>query len=414
MLDDDGTLLYNLASGPELAAPTRRVILQKPSGTRTVVADNAVNPMYVAPGRVLFVRDGTLMATRVDLRTGEVVGGAAALVEGITRVLSMAPVFQVAVSTDGALAYVPGAIGGMSRRRLAFVQLDGKVESLGMAPHFYGQPRLSPDGRQLAVETDNGKEAAVWVGPVAGNAPLRRLTFEERNVAPIWTHDGQYLAFQSDREGDRGVFMQRADGSAPAVRLTRADPDTQHVPESWSPDDRLLTVRVSAGRSTSIWIAARDGTAPKPLVQIGGSVYASAFSPDGRWVAYGSNELRGGIHVWVQPFPPTGVKYQLTTENTSTPVWSTDGKQLYFAFTNRVFRADVQTTGGMSLGPATAFETAGSLPSTPLTRHFDVTRDGNRFLVVIGEAVVRILVRVPDQLLRRPLEELSGCRLDVK
>jgi hypothetical protein len=386
VIADDGTLLYNVASGSELNAATRRIILQKPSGARTVVAENAVNPLYVAPGWILFVRDGTLMATRVDLRTGGIAGSAVPIVEGITRVLSAAPTFQVAASTDGALAYVPGAIGGRGRRRLAFVQLDGRVDLLGMPPNYYGQPRLSPDGRQVAAESDDGKEAAVWVGPIAGSQTIRRLTFEGRNLSPVWTHDGQYLAFQSDREGDRGVFLQRADGSTPAVRLTKADANSQHSPESWSPDDRLLTVRVSMGRNSSIWLAKRDGTAPTPLVQFPDrSVYSSAWSPDGRWLAYGGNQPSGSINVWMQPFPATGAKYQLTTENTSTPQWSADGKQLFFAFTNRVFRADVLTTGGASLGPATAFETAGSLPSTPAVRHFDVTPDGKRFLVVLPE-----------------------------
>src|SRR5262249_36197699 len=158
VVDDDGTLLYSLAAGADLASVTRRIILQKPSGTRTVVADNAVNPLYVSPGRVLFVRDGTLMAVRVDLRSGEAVGPPVALVDGIARGLSAAPTFHVAVSSDGSLAYVPGAIGSNSRRRLAFVHLDGRVEPLSMPPHFYGEPRLSPDGRQLAVESDDGKE----------------------------------------------------------------------------------------------------------------------------------------------------------------------------------------------------------------------------------------------------------------
>jgi Tol biopolymer transport system component len=381
-LDDAGTLLYHVSSGPA----TTQVVLQTPSGSRAVVADDAVNAFYVAPDRIAFVRNGTLMAMRVDLRTGQAVGSPVPLVEGITRLLITAATFHVAVSTDGTLVYVPGALGGTKRRRLAFVQPDGQIELLALAPHFYGQPRLSPDGRQLAVESDDGKEAAVWVGPVAGNVPLRRLTFEGRNLAPIWTRDGQYVAFQSDREGDRGVFLQRADGSSPAVRMTKADPDSQHVPESWSPDDRLLTLRVTNGRTNSIWIAGRDGTEPKPLVQAGTrSAVASAFSPDGRWVAYGSNELGPQWAVFVQPFPVTGVKYQLTTQSSSTPVWSTDGKQLYFAFTNQVFRADVHASGGMSLGPSTKFETSGSFPSTPPTRHFDVTADGKRFLVVLPE-----------------------------
>jgi hypothetical protein len=131
----------------------------------------------------------------------------------------------------------------------------------------------------------------------------------------------------------------------------------------------------------------RDGAAPKPLVQVSrGAAAASAFSPDGRWLAYGSNELEAtGWGVFVQPFPPTGVKYQLTSRQSSTPVWAADGKHLYFAFTNRVFRADVHASGGMSLGAATEFETANSLPSVPAIRHFDITPDGKRLLVVLPE-----------------------------
>jgi Tol biopolymer transport system component len=120
---------------------------------------------------------------------------------------------------------------------------------------------------------------------------------------------------------------------------------------------------VTKDRASSIWIAARDGTQLKPLVEIGErALGASAFSPDGRWVADGSSEIKT-YNVFVQPFPTTGVKYQLTTDATSTPVWSPDGKQLFYAYTNRAFRADVLMAGGVSLGPATAFETAGSLPS---------------------------------------------------
>ena len=143
-------------------------------------------------------------------------------------------------------------------------------------------------------------------------------------------------------------------------------------------------MRALRGNKSSIWIAARDGSQLKPLIQTDRSVGASAFSPDGHWIAYGSNEQKS-VNVFVQPFPPTGVKYQLTTENTSTPVWSADGKQLYFVYTNRVFRADVRFANGLTLGPVTELAAASSLPSLPNTRHVDVTPDGKRLLVVVPE-----------------------------
>ena len=135
-LDDEGTLLYNFSSGAATAPRDARpgvpwqVILQTASGRRTVLADEAVNASYVHPGRVVFMRDGTLMAIRVDLRTGQAIGHEVPVVDGITRLLTTAPTFHVAVSSDGALAYVPGTLGGSTRRRLGFVQLDGRVELL--------------------------------------------------------------------------------------------------------------------------------------------------------------------------------------------------------------------------------------------------------------------------------------------
>ena len=124
---------------------------------------------------------------------------------------------------------------------------------------------------------------------------------------------------------------------------------------------------------------------PNHLVQVDGrQASASAFSPDGKWLAYASTET-GTWGVFVQPFPPTGAKYQLTTQSSSTPIWSSDVRQLFYVYTNRVFRADVRTDQGVSLGPATELDTAGSHPSLPDIRHLDVMPDGKRLLVILPE-----------------------------
>ena len=159
----------------------------------------------------------------------------------------------------------------------------------------------------------------------AGSGLPRRLTFSGRNVAPIWTRDGANVTYQSDREGDHGLFLQRADGAGTAERLTKAEAGAQHFPDSWSPDGKTLSFRVQSGALNTIWIVSRDGDrTPKRLLEVKDrSQVTSEFSPDGKWLAYGSNELNNNaFQVFVQPFPPTGTKYQVTTQTSSTPVWS--------------------------------------------------------------------------------------------
>jgi Tol biopolymer transport system component len=193
------------------------------------------------------------------------------------------------------------------------------------------------------------------------------------------------VVYAGERGSDRGLFLQRADGTGGVEQLTRADAGTMHFPESWDPGDRTLSFRVLSNGS-SIWTVARDGErVPKPLVQMQGrSVVTSEFSPDGRWLAYGSNELgTSAYQVFVQPYPPTGAKYQVNPRTSSSPIWSRDGKRLFFAFAAQVFAVDVQTTPTFVAGQPTDIDTAGIFPSQAFFRNFDLMPDGKRLLVIL-------------------------------
>ena len=243
----------------------------------------------------------------------------------------------------------------------------------------------------MAVATYD-KEEIVSILALSGTGPPRRLTFGGRNRLPIWTHDGRSIIFQSDRDGDLGLFQQRADGNGQAERLTTAEKGVEHVPGSVTPDGTLIFA-VATEPSSALWTLSLTGDrTPRPLLATPGrALVTPAFSPDGRWLAYGSNELgSSGYDVFVQPFPPTGAKNQVTTSISSAPIWTTDGKQILSAYHDQISASDVQTAPQFTFGSATRIRSEGTLPSTPTIRNFDVMPDGRLLAVVPASATTGI------------------------
>lgn len=218
---------------------------------------------------------------------------------------------------------------------------------------------------------------------------MRRLTVGGRNRYPTWFADGARVAFQSDREGDVSIFWERADGTGPAERLTTAEPGTFHVPESWSPkgDRFLFSTFKKDSLGVSLWTFSLQD---RKVERFGGVQSASAilpaavFSPNGRWVAYMSDET-GLPGVYVQPFPATGAKYPISKARASFPLWSPDGKAIVYVDTTSS-RAPGLVVVSLTTEPTLAFGNAvvvpsgtlqtggGSVPFAP--RRFDMAPDG--------------------------------------
>jgi serine/threonine-protein kinase len=402
LIDGGKAVLFTVTSeaGSSRWDKAQIVVQSIGAGDRKVIVRGGSDARYIAgTGHLVYALGGTLLAVPFDARRREVRGGPIPVVDQVARAgnaATQSAVAHYAVSPAGALAYVPGtgATTPTTPTALALVERGGAVHRLELPPQPYVHPRLSPDGKQIAVGTDDGKDAVVWVYDLKAGGSPRRLTFGGRNQFPIWSPDERYITFQSDREGDAGIYRQPADGSGGAERLTRAETGVRHEPESWSPDGTTLTFNLVRGSNQGVWTVSMDGDRkPKEFVDTPAGVEKhSTFSPNGRWLAYMSTGISGAgaTEIYVQPFPATGAKYQISTDEGRAPLWSRDGRQLFYhqVTTNTLVVVEVRTEPSFTFGKLTPLPIEGTIH--PIAqRNYDVTPDGKQLLVVLPVASAR-------------------------
>jgi serine/threonine-protein kinase len=378
------------------------------TGKRTVLVGNGDDGRYLPTGHLVYVAGGTVFAVPFDVARLEVTGGPVPIIEGVRRA-SLSGLAELDISPAGSVVYVPGPPStGVANMSLGIVnRTGGLVETLQLASAEYDHPRISPHaGKRLAFGVDNGVDANVFVYDLAGATTPRRLTFAGKNRFPVWSADGQRVTYQSDRDGDLAIFWQQADGDPAPERLTRPEPGTSHVPLAWSPDGRTLLFDVVKGANFSLSaLSASD----KKIISFGDArnIYPTnaVFSPDGRWVAYTQYTRPGSGGVFVQPFPATGVKYQISTTGIF-PTWSRDGKELFYEPSGRLIAVTVTTHPAMAFGNPQQIAVPRWINSPNSSRTYDLTANGT-FIGVVPPAAaatsaseIRVVLNWSEELKR--------------
>jgi Tol biopolymer transport system component len=330
---------------------------------------------------------GTLFAVPFDLGRLEVTPRAVPVVDGVRRGAGQtvaAGIAHFAFSDSGSLVYLPGP-STVQQSDLILFDRKGNTEALKLPPSNYQVPRVSWDGGRIAFETTVGKESAISIYALSGASSPDRLTFGGNNRYPIWSPDGRRLAFQSDRDGAPAVFWQPTAGGN-AERLTNPDPGASHTPESWSPDGEWMLFSENKDSTHTLWMLSLRDRKATPFDDVRESSLPpnAAFSPDGRWVAYQTAErgIQGGT--FVQPFPPTGTRHQIGPAALH-PLWSRDGKELFFIPSPGQLRVvSVSTQPGFTFGRPIAVPRVFGIASPANPRPYDVLPDGR--LIGIGVA----------------------------
>jgi serine/threonine-protein kinase len=336
-------------------------------------------PRYAPTGHLLYMRSGTLMAAPFEPQRLALTGDGVPAVEGIEQSL-VTGAAQYSISSTGTLVYLAGGLAGR-KNRMVWVTRNGDEKLLPAAPHNYQFPRVSPDGLRVAV-TISDQEAHIWVYDVAKDT-LRRLTLEGSvNNVPTWLPDGRRIAFRSNQGGGPGsLFWQASDGSGGAERLTTSE--YTHLPNSFSADGQLLAFQENNPQTgRDIWVLRLIDRKRQPVLQTPFQETAPKFSPDGRWMAYCSDELSGRSEVYVQPYPGPGGKWLISSEGGQEPVWNPNGRELFYRSGSKIMAVEVDTKSGFSAGtPRMRFEGA-YLPTPVVVPNYDVSPDGQRFLML--------------------------------
>jgi Tol biopolymer transport system component len=346
------------------------------SGDRRVVLKGGTHPRYLSTGHLLYARSGTVMVVPFDARRLAVTGSPVRVLDNVMESYDGAS--QLTISRSGTVIYVPGN-AQTATRRLIGLDPSGAAAPFAAPARAWASPRVSPDGRRLAL-TVTGATEDIWIYDIADGS-LRQLTFEADNSAPIWMPDGERLTFTSNRGGARNLFLVRADGRGAPERLTSGD--SVQIPGSWSPDGAVLIfVEHHPTTGRDIWMLRYPGgRQPEPLERTAFDESAPRFSPDGLSVAYVSNESGRG-EVYVRLFGDPSQQRQVSREGGLEPVWAHDGRELFYRAGDRLMAAGVQSGRQLRVGaPRVVFE-ANFEKGTLDRANYDVTPGAQRFVVV--------------------------------
>jgi serine/threonine-protein kinase len=391
LLPDGDTVLFATVISANWDAA--QIVAQSLStGDRTVLIQGGRSAHYLPTGHLVYALGDRLFAMAFDLDTLTVSGDAVPLVQSVMRAANTDSA-DYGIAADGTLAYVSGT-DRLARHSLVWVDRNGREESINAPVRNYQYAQLSPDGSRVALDSRD-EENDIWIFDLARET-LQRLTSDPgANRAPVWSPDGKRVASSRALGNAEDIYWQVADGSGMAEPLTNNSSELELplFPSSFTPDGSALLF--TAG-DDDIWMTTIDGTAATsaPVLDSAAREGSPALSPDGRWLAYKSDES-GQYEIYVRPFPDIKAGLvQVSTNGGSHPDWSPDGSELFYLEVGRDDRAGTGAFMAVSINAETSFTPgiprklfAGNFVQIGGGRQvYDVANDGQRFLMIKNAA----------------------------
>ncbi len=403
-LPDGDTVLFtaNTKEGTRIEAVSLR------TRQRRIVRAGGAFARYDPAGYLLYWASPShnLLAAPFDAKRLEFTGAPVTVIEGVEITPTRSMFFDL--SRNGTLIYVPDTTGSLEDK---VVWVDRKGESTPVMDTVaeWVQPRLSPDGERLLLRKVQ-TNCDLWVYDLRRRV-LTRLTFENDNHDPLWMPDGKHVVFDVPNGSVRGLMWQAGDGSGKAQALIPGVQD--FIPSSWSGDGRFLALTLFGQSASQIWVVAKDGP-PEPRLFHQNSFNEAwpSFSPDGRYLAYSSDES-GRSEIYISPFPGPGAVTQVSAEGGINPLWSRDGGELFYENGPKMMVVKVATQPRLSVGVAQELfqgDFGGHFGSgfrrSFFGREYDVAPDGKRFVMVqpVGQAAslpdIHVIVDFSEELKR--------------
>jgi Tol biopolymer transport system component len=383
-LPDGRHLLFVVAGTQEEQAGLHVISLEAP-GERSRIRREVARFRYAPPGHLLFVQGGVLLAQRFDARRLVTRGEPVPIASSVATPAEGRRWGWFSASATGRLAWLSGQGSDL---RLEWVDREGKrLGTLG-EPGRYGQVALSPDDRQVAAEIAGADGPFdLWLIDVARGVPSRLTTDPANDRDPVWSPDSRSLVFSSNASGDQNLVRKGLEGSEPAAPLPGGigqTPGEQDVAKDWIREGNTL-LYLTIGDKRTLWALSLDGHgAPESLVE-GFAIDQPHVSPDGRWLAYISQESRR-YEAYVQPFRRRGERVRVSAKGGAQPRWRGDGKELFYLSLDGALMAVSLRDGRARLevgmpNPLVAAEDLQAVVEGPDYNDYAVTADGQRFLV---------------------------------
>lgn len=350
-LPDGDHFLY--ASLPGKAGKFDIFVGSLKDASRTFVAALESAPVYAEPGWLLYARQGVLAALPFDAAALKVTGEPILLEDEPSSILDPAISFTAgtvtSISRTGSLAYFSSP--SINTTATWFGANGQSTGALDITAGHYESVAISPDGaRAVLVRSTSPSESTLWMVNLARGGATPFSSGPGRNDTPVWSPDSKRVAFASDRDGPQQVFVKVVDDAAPEQPVTTSDLPFKN-PAAWSPDGQwILITQLDARTAQNIWVIPATGGEPRMLVSGPARDIAGPISPNGRWMAYVSDDT-GRLEVYVQSFPEPGRRIQISQQGAVGVWWTRDGRQLYlYGADQRLWKVDVDTAGTFQAG----------------------------------------------------------------